>query len=1257
MKLKKTLAALLAAAMAFSLFMATGAAAVEFNGGNGLSGSPYQISTEEQLLEFGKLVTDGNTDLCAELTADITVADWTITDTNNNKYSSIGKWADYVINDSPSPYVGVFDGKGFKLTLTKAGANGTTTEKGRVALFNTIGANGVVKNLDLAVYFSGSMYIAGVAGTNYGTIRNVTVAGTIAATSNNSYAGGVAGRSGCKVEEGIVTSTGRILDCLNTANVTGKQYVGGIAGDFLGEMRRCGNTGTITGTSYLGGLLSMGQNVNSTSSIPVERRFIVSDCYNAGKVVGTSQNFAALLGGVDNSRFMADWKDGDGEYPDFQVSGVFNYGGMSGYTKDYLSIIALLSTEINSSYYTAENITKIFSNTYYLKNENSGGRLFYPTNLNNNETVNTVIISKSADDFANAQMAALLNNSRTDDAPWEYVQDAPHPTLIKGFVDPDENEEPDASFSVGEHSETLTEGTAGTASFAVTAENMPNGIYTANLTDAPAGVTVADGSVTITGGSGTVTLNTSSETPEGSYEITLTLSGSDASASAVLSLTIAPGSTIPDTDPVEFDGGDGSSGSPYQISTEEQLLEFGKLVTDGNTDLCAELTADITVADWTITDTNNNKYSSIGKWGAYAINDSPSPYIGVFDGKGFTLTLTKAGANGTTTERGRVALFHTIGTGGVVQNLDLQVNFSGSVYIAGVAGSNYGTIRNVTVAGTIDATGARSYAGGVAGLSGCKFDGEDNVLPGRILDCLNTTDVTGKSDVGGIAGSFLGEMERCGNTGTITGITRLGGLLSMGENVNPTDTLPDEKRFIVSDCYNAGQVISGYALPHFAALLGGGDNAEFMADWRDEQTDEYPDFQVSGVFNYGSVIASGIPFRDSTIIATLCNSPSFGNYSAADIANIFSNTYYLNGCGGQLFVPSVLNGSDGLGTNTVKTVIKSKTAEEFASAAMAALLNNGREGDDAPWEYVEDALYPTLKRLADPGNTDPGNTDPGNTDPSNTDPGNTDPGNTVEVPGGGTVTVPAYTEKDDETGVVTLPSGGEIILTDGATKISVPEGTTIDPADGVITVPNKGVLTLPVENGAEFLVPSGTTIDSKTGTVSVAADAVLTLPGGDGAIKADEDDDIEIAVPEGTAIDPATGLATAKEGGRIILPGPNRVIDTDPQSVSGRRNASLSTISGTGDDENDDLIYEITPGTTVNPYTGVVTVTNGGEITLPGGSKMTVAPGATIDPFSGEIDEGGARNSGSGCDAGMAGFALALLIAGAALIVSRKRAR
>ena len=84
---------------------------------------------------------------------------------------------------------------------------------------------------------------------------------------------------------------------------------------------------------------------------------------------------------------------------------------------------------------------------------------------------------------------------------------------------------------------------------------------------------------------------------------------------------------------------------------------------------------------------------------------------------------------------------------------------------------------------------------------------------------------------------------------------------------------------------------------------------------------------------------------------------------------------------------SNLNGpEDGLGGALVQTVIHSKTEAEFASVEMARLLNNGRTGDDAPWEFVKDAAYPTFKWLngrGDDGDTtvpnDPGEDNP--TDP------------------------------------------------------------------------------------------------------------------------------------------------------------------------------------------------------------------------------------------------------------------------------------
>ena len=483
--MKKIFTALLAVAMTLALVSA--AAAIELEGA-GTSESPYQIGSAEELLEFAKRVTDGGEGLglYAELTGDITVDEWTVTATNSTTYNSIGA-------GSSSPYVGEFDGNDFTLTLTK------TATTGSVALFNTIGASGVVRNLNLHVTFSGISYIAGVAAENYGKIEDVTVSGTITATDRDSYTGGIAGLSGCTFDEESNVVPGKILRCLNKAAVTGKQYVGGIAGSFLGEMSHCGNVGTITGTQYVGGLLTMG-----APRSPVQKRFIVSDCYNAGQVVGTS-NFAGLLGVVGTTPSMSKWRDSEtDEYPDFQVSNVFSYGGISDLTKGV--IIAGLTTSANATNFLPADITKIFSNTYY--RESIGGKLFTPTNLNSGdglETVKTVIHSQTDAEFASEAMAERLNGDRSeDDAPWEYIEDARYPTLkvlddsgaVPGMV------------SVGSQSGTIRAGTAGEVTFTVTTANIDNGSQiTLNGGDSY-GISLSSETASTTGTSTLITIKT-----------------------------------------------------------------------------------------------------------------------------------------------------------------------------------------------------------------------------------------------------------------------------------------------------------------------------------------------------------------------------------------------------------------------------------------------------------------------------------------------------------------------------------------------------------------------------------------------------------------------------------------------------------------------------------------------------------------------------------------------------------------------------
>jgi hypothetical protein len=143
--------------------------------------------------------------------------------------------------------------------------------------------------------------------------------------------------------------------------------------------------------------------------------------------------------------------------------------------------------------------------------------------------------------------------------------------------------------------------------------------------------------------------------------------------------------------PANADGGDGTPTSPLQIGTAEQLLEFKSRVDGGETSLCAVLTADIEVTD---------TWASIAAGGLnVGTTDSSAPYVGTFDGNGKTLKLKNESTSAAT---GRaIALFHTIGTEGVVKNLNLNLTFKGHTYMAGVAVRNYGTIEYVTATGVV----------------------------------------------------------------------------------------------------------------------------------------------------------------------------------------------------------------------------------------------------------------------------------------------------------------------------------------------------------------------------------------------------------------------------------------------------------------------------------------------------------------------------------------------------------------------------
>ena len=114
------LAALAAAQGEIALYADEGTQPTE---GSGLEGNPYLIGTLEELKWFRTQVNSGNNDICAKLTADITLSEWE------------------PIGTQGSPYKGTFDGSG--CTISGASVPDSTTQDW--GLFGYIGSGGTVK--------------------------------------------------------------------------------------------------------------------------------------------------------------------------------------------------------------------------------------------------------------------------------------------------------------------------------------------------------------------------------------------------------------------------------------------------------------------------------------------------------------------------------------------------------------------------------------------------------------------------------------------------------------------------------------------------------------------------------------------------------------------------------------------------------------------------------------------------------------------------------------------------------------------------------------------------------------------------------------------------------------------------------------------------------------------------------------------------------------------------------------------------------
>ena len=208
----------------------------------------------------------------------------------------------------------------------------------------------------------------------------------------------------------------------------------------------------------------------------------------------------------------------------------------------------------------------------------------------------------------------------------------------------------------------------------------------------------------------------------------------------------------------KYSGGTGEPNDPYEIATAADLIALGE--TPADYDKHFILTADIDldpnlpgrkVFDKAVMAPDTDPVPDA--WGRQLYDGSP--FTGVFDGKGHTIShLTIRGV-------GYLGLFGQLG----------QWNAAGEIRDLGVVDASI--------------TGSGEYVGEMVGY----------IWHGTVTQCHSTGVVRGTLRVGGLAGyNYPGTVIRCWSTSTVSGNMYIGGLV--GQN----------RAGVVTQCYSAGRV-------------------------------------------------------------------------------------------------------------------------------------------------------------------------------------------------------------------------------------------------------------------------------------------------------------------------------------------------------------------------------------------------------------------------------------------------------------------
>jgi len=397
--------------------------------------NPIAISSADDLTSLAALVNAGSkvvvnsngtpiamdaTSASYRLTADIALnsdtsgyAYWG-TSAPTNSWTPIGT---YTSSSDNKPFSGTFDGGIYSSgtltgnhTISGIYINNDSNGSNNKGLFGYIVTTGTVKNVNVTEsYIKGSNAVGAIAGCNNGSISGCNNSGNV---SGKWYVGGIAGNDYviCSAYESSISG------CCNTGTVTAQyQNAGGITGYMSGNVINCYNAGFVNCNDTTGGIVG-----NSSATVQF--------CYNMG-TVGMTTGSGSYIGGI------AGFSRSDAliEYC-YNAGGVIGYGslgGIAGYC--YNSVQYCYSSGTLRANDKGEKIGGIVgyaTNTATVKNCYYDKQMCPYEGVNGADDETKNVVGKLTTDMIGQGLSTLLGTSDN----WVFTSDAtaannPYPML------------------------------------------------------------------------------------------------------------------------------------------------------------------------------------------------------------------------------------------------------------------------------------------------------------------------------------------------------------------------------------------------------------------------------------------------------------------------------------------------------------------------------------------------------------------------------------------------------------------------------------------------------------------------------------------------------------------------------------------------------------------------------------------------------------------------------------------------------------